>query len=199
MLGLGIALLVFGLLLMVLRARGPRIALAILTILIGLAAAGIGGYFGLTKDAFERFWVSKCVEIKQCDASATVDQLKRAISRGQVKFDTHTAAGVYVSLAGGVLGLIGGILALRRGKRSVPAETAAWPPAASGTWPAGQPTAQSGGPVPPSGAPPPGVAPPAAPPPATPPPGTWPPPAPPPRDPPPAPGAPPAGGGSSTP
>ena len=175
-LGVGAVLIVLGLLLIFVRSRGGRVALAIITILAGLAAAGFALIFVAGDDGFRTAWSSSCVD-NQCipratDTDAVRKELDRATKSGDADFDAHPGVGIYLALVGGVIGLVGGIAGLRRGKTTATSGGYASPgfpppPAYGQPGPAAPPA--YGQPAP-GATPPPATAPPATPPPATPPP-----------------------------
>jgi hypothetical protein len=186
----GVLLIVFGLLLVLVRGRGGRLAVAILTIVAGALMSLFAVFFVASDEGYRTVWASKCVEAgcfpDASSDSAAKKELDRLIDNGSVTFDPNRGPGIYVALAGGVVALIGGIAGLRRGKAAMRPSM----PVGSG-----QPYPPAGGPLPPPGSPP-GWAPPGS----TPPPGPVPPPpgpVPPPPGPapqPPAPSPPPGGG-----
>jgi hypothetical protein len=159
---LGGLLVVLGLLILAVKARGARLVFAILGILAALAAGGAALYFAVSRAPFEATWASACADRVSCgggSSSSTIEkQLKSAIAKGQVRFDASRKLGLYIGLAGGVLGLIGGAVSI--GSRGAPtAPTPPPPPPGVAVWPAQPPYA----PVPPPVAPEGGVPPPSPP------------------------------------
>ncbi|MFL5797578.1 MAG: Trp biosynthesis-associated membrane protein [Actinomycetota bacterium] len=161
-LGVGIVLIAFGLLLVLVSARGGRLTLAILTIVAAALLSLLAVFFVASEDAYKTVWASKCAGSTGCFPALSSDQAKKQLDKlidnGSLRFEPNRGPGVYVALAGGVVALIGGIAGLRRGKAAV---------APSMPVGAGFPYPQAGGPVPPPGAPPawapPGSAPPPGP------------------------------------
>jgi hypothetical protein len=221
----GIVILVIGVLMVAIRSRGARIALAVIAILGGvLALVASIGYVG-SKDTILNTVADKVGDESGIDHATAEKQFKQGLDAGQIKVET--GLGAYLALAGGVLALVGGIVGLRKGRSAAPATDSygygsgtasgfptgvaaqpAVPPAAPP--PTGPPPSAPPGGPPPSAPPagPPASAPPAGPPASAPPagpPASAPPAGPPPAGPPagPPPGAPPPeppadGGGSFT-
>lgn len=145
----GIALVILGVALAVVSARGPRLILAIVSILAGAFALLITGVAVASDDTFAG-------QVSQA-AGISEEQAKAQIASGV--FTVSRSLGLYLGLAGSVLVLVGGILGLRRG----PKTAAPSAPAAPGAgYPAPPPSSPTGG-YPPA-------APPSAPPPSSPPP-----------------------------
>jgi len=158
----GIVLIALGLLLVLVRARGGRLALAILTIVAGVLMSLFAVFFVASEDGYRTVWASKCAEagcFQGLSSDEAKKELDREIDNGDVTFDPNRGPGIYVALAGGVVALIGGIAGLRRGKAAMR------PPMPMGS---AQPYPPPGGPPPPPGSPqawppPPGSAPPSGP------------------------------------
>ena len=178
----GIVLIAIGLLLLLVRSRGFRLVLAIVTILVGLAAVLIAGVSAGSKDVFLTTVADKIGDEQGVSHSQAEKFFKDAEKRGDVKVQDQL--GVFLALGGGVVALIGGIAGLRRGKRE---ELAPPPPPPGAAWPAQPSSAPVAPPVAPEGTAPPPPPPPSAPSPPPPPSNPSPPP-PPPNPPPPPPG-----------
>jgi hypothetical protein len=203
----GIVILAIGVLMVAIRSRGARIALAVIAIIGGILAILASVAYVGSKDTILNTVADKIGDEQGIDHKTAEQQFKQALDSGQIKVET--GLGAYLALGGGVLALVGGIVGLRKGRSAAPA--AASYEYAGGTA-TGFPTGAAAPPAVPPAAPPPSgpppSAPPAGPPPSAPPAG--PPPSGPPAGPPPAgppagppPGAPPPqppadGGGSFT-
>ncbi len=158
----GIIALACGLLAM----KAGRRILAIVTILAGLAGAGLGIYDALTaKDSV----LDAAAEQVATQVGATVDEVRAllddAIDAGELSISI--SLGLYVVIGGGVLALVGGVMMLgtKGASTSAPAVPAGFAAATAATSP---PAETSSGLTPPAAAPSdssPPAAPPAPPPP----------------------------------
>ncbi|HEY7282213.1 MAG TPA: hypothetical protein VID47_11535 [Actinomycetota bacterium] len=202
----GIVILVIGVLLVVMRSRGARIALAVLAIIGGILAILASVAYVGSKDTIINTVADKAADEQGVPHKPVEEQLKQAVDAGTIT--VSTGLGAYLALGGGVLALIGGIVGLRKGRTSATAPVAAGYGGTATGFPAAAPPPAVPPTAPPPTGPPPS-APPAGPPPSAPPAGpppSGPPAGPPPTGPPagPPPGAPPPqppptdGGGSFT-
>src|SRR5262245_22525795 len=153
----GIAIIVIGLAMMFVKARGARVALATLAILGAVGTLLVAGVSVATKDVTISAVADELAKAQGADPKTVEQNLKDAEKAGSIKVEN--GLGAYLALAGGVVTLIGGIVGLRGGKReTVSGSTATgWPQPAGYSSAGGPPPAA----VPPSAPP---AAPPSAPP-----------------------------------
>ena len=109
----GIVGILLGLGLWALSSRGARVAVSIVAIVGGLAAALIGGV-GLSKDFIRNAVADQIGDETGIPHQTAENQLKQAEEAGTIKTTVQT--GIYFALAGGVLVLIGGIGGLVTGR-----------------------------------------------------------------------------------
>ena len=174
---LGVGVILVGLGMLVVTARGGRVALSVVAILAGLFALLISAPGAVSKDFIRDTAADKAADAQGADQKTAEDQFRAAEESGQI--EVAQEPGVFVALGGGLLVLVGGIAGLLAGprKKSVaPADTgwgqpgvpppgygqqAGVPPQTGVPPPQGVPPPEQTGPPPPQGPPPPpGVPPP---------------------------------------
>ena len=115
----GIVILAIGVLMVAIRSRGARIALAIVAIIGGvLAILASVAYVG-TKDTIINTVADKAADEQGVPHKPVEDSLKRAVDSGAIT--VSTGLGAYLALGGGVLALVGGVVGLRKGRSAAPA------------------------------------------------------------------------------
>jgi hypothetical protein len=116
----GIILILYGVARLTSNAMGTKKAMAVIAIVAGLVAGGVGVYDAVT--AKERVLdeaasqVASSAGVSKTAARALLDQ---AVDSGQV--DISLSFGIFVVIAGGVLGLVGGVMGLGSSRESAPA------------------------------------------------------------------------------
>jgi hypothetical protein len=116
----GIILILYGVARLTSNAMGTKKAMAVIAIVAGLVAGGVGVYDAVT--AKERVLdeaasqVASSAGLSKTAARALLDQ---AVDSGQV--DISLSFGIFVVIAGGVLGLVGGVMGLGSSRESAPA------------------------------------------------------------------------------
>jgi hypothetical protein len=116
----GIILILYGVARLTGNAMGTKKAMAVIAIVAGLVAGGVGVYDAVT--AKERVLdeaasqVASSAGVSKTAARALLDQ---AVDSGQV--DISLSFGIFVVIAGGVLGLVGGVMGLGSSRESAPA------------------------------------------------------------------------------
>src|SRR5712691_1471549 len=111
----GIVIVVFGVLLVAVRALGVRRVIAILVLLGGLGGILVGGIWASSKKVALDTIADKEADIHSVSHASAERSFENAEKQGVIKVSTQVAP--FLALGGGVLALIGGIGGLRRGKR----------------------------------------------------------------------------------
>jgi hypothetical protein len=156
-LALGIALAMMGVAMLFVPSRAWRLALGIVTMLVGLFVAAIGAYFALSDSPYTRTTADFVADRTNGDVDRIERILDTFVDRGAL--DVSRDLAVYLAVAGGAVGWAGGLVELasvrRRGavarQPAAPGPVAGWGPV-----PPGGPGAQEPPPPPPA----PGPAPP---------------------------------------
>ena len=124
-LGVGIALIVFGVLTWMARSRGLRVAAAVLTIVGAgfMLYAAIIDITGIEDESLDAIAEAGAAQT----AGVSVEQVREALN--QFNVSVNTGVGLYVVLVGSAIGVVGGLLGLLA-KRPEPIMPAAPPPPA---------------------------------------------------------------------